>query len=321
MEHNIQKESFHTSSPYENIKTLDDLIEVAKSIGRKRKRNSDFSKLKLLIPELEELQILIGMKTIKEAITALVLFYLQDLGCNDMLHTVIEGLSGCGKTVLAKIISKIYLKLGFLKNNKFVVAKRSDLIGEFLGQTSKNTQRMIDSAKGGILFIDEAYSLGNKYDRDSYSKECIDTLVANLEERRDFICIIAGYHDDLQNCFFSKNQGLERRFPWTFSIEKYKPEELFQIFKKQVNECKWDIEDDCMSEDFFKDKMKYFDKMGGSTEILLSKCKVTHSRRVFGKPRYLKKVINHQDLLEGFELFKKHKSKIKDNSPPLSMYI
>jgi SpoVK/Ycf46/Vps4 family AAA+-type ATPase len=205
-----------------------------------------------------------------------------------MLHTVIEGSSGTGKTILGKIISKIYLRLGFLENDKFIIAKRSDLIGEYLGQTAMKTQRKIDEAKGGVLFIDEAYSLGNKYDRDSYSKECIDTLVSNLEERRNFVCIIAGYRDDLQSCFFSKNQGLERRFPWTFTIEKYTPEELFLIFKKQVYECKWDIEDNCITNDFFKDKMKYFDKMGGDTEILLSKCKITHSRRVFGKPRYLK---------------------------------
>lgn len=326
MSHNIQKE-LENKENQENksnppIKTLDELIVLAKQLSKKRKRNSDYTKLSQLIPELEELQKLIGMSHIKDALTAQILFYLQDLGNNDMLHTVVEGCSGVGKTVLSKIISKIYLKLGFLENDKFIIAKRSDLIGEYLGQTAVKTQKMIDSAKGGVLFIDEAYSLGNKYGRDSYSKECIDTLVANLAEKRDFICIIAGYHDDLQDCFFSKNQGLERRFPWTFTIEKYKPEELFLIFKKQVKENYWELDDNCISDDFFKDKMDHFSKMGGDSEILLSKCKITHSRRVFGKPRYLKKIINKEDLLEAFELFKKYSSKVKtDNSPPPHMYI
>ena len=325
MTHNIQNENqkeINVEEKDDGIKTLEDLIKITKSLGRKRKRNSDYSRLGALLPDLEELQKMIGMTSIKNAITAQILFYLQDLGNNDMLHTVVEGNSGSGKTIVSKIISKIYLKLGFLENNKFIIAKRSDLIGEYLGQTSVKTQKKIDEAKGGVLFIDEAYSLGNRYDRDSYSKECIDTLVSNLAERRDFICIIAGYHDDLQKCFFAKNQGLERRFPWTFTIDDYTPEELFQIFKKQVEENNWEVNDDCITEDFFKDKMEHFDKMGGATEILLSKCKITHSRRVFGKPRYLKKIISKEDLLEAFELFKLHSSTNKDgNAPPFTMYM
>ena len=303
------------------IKTLDDLIKIAKSLGRKRKRNSDFNKLKDLLPVLEELNTMVGMNNIKIALTGQILYYLQDLDNTDMLHTVIQGMSGTGKTQLSKIISKIYLKLGFLENDTFIIAKRSDLIGEYLGQTAVKTQKKIDEAKGGVLFIDEAYSLGNLYNRDSYSKECIDTLVSNLEEKRDFVCIIAGYKDDLQKCFFDKNQGLERRFPWRFSIENYNYEELFQIFKKQLREKKWEIEDDSIGIDFFKDKIDYFDKMGGDTEIFLAKCKIVHSRRVFGKPRYLKKILNKKDLLEGFEMYKLYSDKKQKDKLPLSMYL
>lgn len=307
------------SSEEENpIKTIDDLINVARC--NKRKRNSDYRKLKEMIPELEALRNLIGMKKIKTDITAQILFYLQDLGSDDMLHTVIEGFSGTGKTILAKIIGKIYLKLGFLTNDKFIIAKRSDLIGGYLGQTSINTQAMIDKANGGVLFIDEAYSLGNKRDGDSYSKECIDTIVSNLAERRTFVCIIAGYHQDLQDCFFSKNAGLARRFPWVYTIGKYTHDDLSQIFLKQLRDSEWNIDDDGISGEFFKDKMKYFDKMGGDTEILLAKCKTIHSRRVFGKPRYLKKIITKYDIEEGFKMFKSHKN-VNDDQPPPWMYI
>ena len=129
---------------------------------------------------------------------------------------------------------KIWLKI-ILKNEKFVKARRSDLIAGYLGQTAKATQKIIDSAIGGVLFIDEVYSLGNSEKRDSFAKECIDTINENLTEKKtDFICIIAGYKDEIDSCFFSYNSGLERRFPVRFTIEEYKPEELFLIFIKSI---------------------------------------------------------------------------------------
>ena len=238
-----------------------------------------------------------------------------------MLHTVIQGSSGSGKSIVSHILSKIYLKLGFLRNGTFIVAKRSDLIGEYLGQTAAKTQRVINKADGGVLFIDEAYSLGNAGGRDSYSKECIDTLVANLAEKRKFVCIIAGYKDDLQKCFFSRNSGLERRFPWTFTIDDYKSDELKQIFEKQVNDFGWELEDDLGN--FFETNIKYFPKFGGDTETLLSKVKIAHSRRVFGKPRRFKKVIIKKDIDYGFEIFKEYQRNNdldKNDSPPRGMY-
>jgi len=95
---------------------------------------------------------------------------------------------------------------------------------------------MIDAAKGGVLFIDEVYSLGNAEKRDSFSKECIDTINENLTTKKtDFICIIAGYKEDIKDCFFAYNAGLERRFPIRFHIDEYNASELFSIFKKKVD--------------------------------------------------------------------------------------
>ena len=177
------------NDPIANINSIRDLIEVAKNT--KKQRNADFLRLKSLLPELEKLDKMIGMKELKKSITFQILYYLQDLGTNDMLHTVIQGPPGTGKTVIAQILAKIYLKLSFLDNDTFKLAKRSDLVGEYLGQTAAKTQRLINKCIGGVLFIDEAYSLGNNEGRDSYSKECIDTIVANLAEKRRFVCIIA----------------------------------------------------------------------------------------------------------------------------------
>ena len=106
-----------------NINSIRDLIEVAKNT--KKQRNADFLRLKSLLPELEKLDKMIGMKELKKSITFQILYYLQDLGTNDMLHTVIQGPPGTGKTVIAQILAKIYLKLSFLDNDTFKLAKRS----------------------------------------------------------------------------------------------------------------------------------------------------------------------------------------------------
>lgn len=294
-------------------------LEQLIRLGRKRKRNADYNALHNIIPELIQLRDLIGMEKVKTAITAQIVYYLQDLGTTDMLHTVIQGPSGVGKTVLAKIISKLYLKLGFLTNDKFIIAKRSDLIGGYLGQTAIKTQKKIDDANGGVLFIDEAYALGNTGDGDSYSKECIDTLVSNLAERRDFICIIAGYESDLESCFFSRNQGLERRFPWRYTIPTYTAIELYLIFKKQARDDKWAL---LIDHSFFADKLDKFPHMGGDTETLLAKCKIAHGLRMFGKPRFLKKLINNLDLKNAFELYQEHSLKKQEpDNPPPGMYL
>jgi len=295
--------------------TLEDLIRLG---SKKRKRCSDYSKLKALVPELKALKNMVGMKEIKKAITYHILFYLQDLDNSDMLHTTIQGGAGVGKTELSKIIGRIYLKLGFLKNDKFLITKRSDLIGEYLGQTSIKTQRRINEANGGVLFIDEAYSLGNAGTNDCYSKECIDTLVSNLSENRGFVCIIAGYKEDLEKSFFSKNQGLKRRFPWTYNIADYNASELEQIFRKQAKASGWRV---MIPKNFFEGKVKNFKYMGGDTEILLAKCKIAHSHRLFGKPKFMKKIININDIEKGYKFFKDYSNTRVEKPPPFGMYL
>lgn len=307
---------------YKKLTTLNSLIDLVKE--HKDLYNKDIMKLTMIIPELEELKNLVGMEGVKKAITYQVLFFLQKLGSDDMMHTVIQGPPGCGKTTLAKIMGKIYLKLGFLKNNKFIIAKRSDLIGSYLGQTAKHTQKMIDKASGGVLFIDEAYALGNRRSGDSYSKECIDTLNQNLSEKNDFVCIIAGYEKDLKECFFSKNQGLERRFPWIYNITKYNNVELYSILIKLITDAGWNIEVGSIDEKFFDKNVDMFPHFGGSLLTLFAKIKMVHSQRVFGKPVYLKKIINKEDVDRGYELYLKYQ-KTEDNvnarKPPPGMYM
>ncbi|NBR98478.1 MAG: AAA family ATPase, partial [Betaproteobacteria bacterium] len=113
---------------------------------------------------------------------------------------------GTGKTEIAKIIGQIFSKLGILKKGTFRKVTRSDLIAGYLGQTAIKTNDVINDCLGGVLFIDEAYSLGNSEKKDSFSKECIDTLCEALSNHKDnFMVIIAGYENELKECFFNYN--------------------------------------------------------------------------------------------------------------------
>lgn len=237
-----------------------------------------------MLPSLEKLNNMIGLVDIKKKIVHQILFYLQGLddANKDMLHTVIEGDPGVGKTEIAKILGEIYGSLGILSKGTFQSVKRADLIGSYLGQTATKTLKVLEEAKGGVLFIDEAYSLGNEEGKDIYSKECIDTITAFLSENReDFVCIIAGYRDALRQCFFKHNAGLERRFPWTYSIKSYTDEELKLIFEKMVIDSNWKSD---ITLKFFKEHLKKFKNFGGDMENLFHKSKLAHSFRSLALP-------------------------------------
>ena len=291
------------------INTIEDLIDLGKSykIEDTNKYTLDMETLNKLVEPLEKLQKMIGMKSVKDTIVNLILYNIQNFEKKNtsMLHTIIEGSPGTGKTEVAKIIADIYRKMGILKNDIFKSVKRNDLVGQYLGHTANKTQEAIDSAKGGVLFIDEAYSLGNPEGRDSYSKECIDILNQNLSESKgDFVCIIAGYPDALKKSFFSYNEGLERRFPYRFKIKDYDEEELQKIFMKIVMEKDWKFKDEFIPPvEFFLKNKNYFKYFGGDLENFFNSCRIAHARRAMTiHPKY-KKCLTQEDLDKGLNFF------------------
>ena len=355
----------------EEIKTLDDLIRIGELYDENKTYNIDVKKFSLILKPLKKLKDLIGMDNVKKTIVGHILYYTQNLENEnkDMLHTVIEGPPGVGKTEIGKILGEIYVNLGIIKapvddeekvetNNKkrkrknnfgpllgdifsdsifqpkkknsfknedgliFRIVKRSDLVGKYLGHTAVKTQEVIDSVQGGVLFIDEAYSLGNSEQRDSFAKEAIDTLNQNLSEKKsNFLCIIAGYKESLDSCFFKYNEGLKRRFPFKYEINSYNASELREIFKLKVNNLGWSVEESELPLSFFEKNLSKFENYGGDVETLFFKCKIEHGKRVYLLNESLKKKIKYIDIQNGFEEFLKNKKDIiDDNLKATSMY-
>jgi hypothetical protein len=335
------------------ITNIDDLISLGKSYHCKK--NKEFFGMNLrvlcnLTVPLTELHKLVGMVNIKEKMVDQILFFLQgnhvatkcgkctdciyNMKClksqTDMLHTVITGPPGVGKTELGKILGKVYKELGVLSKGHFKIVSRSDLIAGYLGQTAIKTQKAIDEAMGGVLFIDEAYALGNAELRDSFSKECIDTLNQNLSERRDFLCIIAGYEQQLEECFFKYNEGLRRRFTFRYDLVPYKYTELMHIFEKKIYEIEWDVSyhskhDD--SEDvkesknkirttvaeLFKKNEKKFPNYGGDIETLVLNCKISHTRRCTFNKDEKRRVLSFDDIKNGINRFTQNRKYVVHN--------
>jgi len=289
------------------INNLDDLIALTENYPLKPsiEYNINMEAIHNIKNPVKKLNNMIGMKNLKESILDQIIYFIQDLHVNsggDFMHTVIAGPPGTGKTEIAKIMGEIFSNLGILKKKTFKKVTRSDLIAGFLGQTALKTTEVINESLGGVLFIDEAYALGNAQKKDSFAKECIDTLCEALSNHKDnLMVIVAGYENDLNKCFFSYNKGLDSRFTWRFTTDDYNSKELNLIFNKKIQDISW--KNNTFKDAWFEKNMKYFSFFGRDMETLLAKVKIAHSKRVFCLSNDYKKKIILEDLNKGFEMF------------------
>lgn len=275
------------------LRTKDDVVSI---IDHYDGIDINVNSLRKILPALEELDELVGLTELKEAVYDNVMYYAQHLNRHtkrikkdqvegDLLHTVLLGPPGRGKTVTANILAKIYSGLMF-GTQKVVNAKRSDLIGKYIGHTESRTEEILKSAENGVLVLDEVYSLaGADGHIDVFAKACIDLIMRYLtEHKRDFVCIIIGYEKETQG-FFDTNPGLKRRFPWRFILPEYTPEDLCCMFVKRLNKEEWNITDEAICE-LKRSMQKYsqvFLNAGGDMDVLFTTLKLTYSRRRFGK--------------------------------------
>ncbi len=184
----------------------------------------------------KELEPMIGMDNVKSLVYEIyALLYISRMrseaglfGGSHVYHMIFKGNPGTGKTTIARIVAKLFQKMGVLTKGHMIEVERADLVGEYIGHTAQKTRELVRKAIGGVLFIDEAYSLARGGEKD-FGKEAIDTLVKAMEDNRNqFVLILAGYPAEIDD-FLLTNPGLPSRFPIQIEFPDYNVDQLIQI--------------------------------------------------------------------------------------------
>jgi stage V sporulation protein K len=191
----------------------------------------------------KELNQMIGLDQVKELVHEIyallqVSQFRTEAGLHSnshVYHMIFKGNPGTGKTTVARLMGRMFHAMGVLSKGHFIEVERADLVGEYIGHTALKTRDLMKKAMGGILFIDEAYSLARGGDKD-FGKEAIDCLVKGMEDKKnEFILILAGYSEEMEQ-FLGTNPGLPSRFPIQLDFEDYNIDQLIQISELMIKE-------------------------------------------------------------------------------------
>jgi stage V sporulation protein K len=224
--------------------------EASKMAGKAKASDQHLPLLKIE----QDLNKLVGMEELKYHVKEIYAWLhinkcRQEMGMKaekQSLHMLFKGNPGTGKTTVARKLGTLFHEMKVLSKGHLIEAERADLVGEYIGHTAQKTRELLKKASGGILFIDEAYSLGRGGEKD-FGKEAIDTLVKAMEDQQhDFILILAGYSKEMER-FLKLNPGLPSRFPVVVSFPDYNVDELMEISKRMLidreyvftKECEW----------------------------------------------------------------------------------
>lgn len=229
----------------------------------------------------DTLQELIGLTEVKNLLTQQIAFNKvnhlrkQHGIYNDTVnhHLVFSGNPGTGKTEVARLYTKILFNNKIIQENKLVEVGRADLIGEYIGSTAPKVKKVFDDAKGGVLFIDEAYSLIPRHEKD-YGHEAIATIIQEMENRRDEVLVIFAGYEDLMKEFLDINPGLSSRIPREIRFEDYSSDELFAIIELMISRKQYQLKGDC--------KHKLYQHL---SEL--------ERDSYFGNARYVRKLVDH----------------------------
>jgi stage V sporulation protein K len=252
---------------------------------------------------LDQLNVLIGLKNVKQQVKDLIaLQKIQSLrkenglqSFNQTLHMAFIGNPGTGKTTVARIVGRIYKHLGLLSKGHFIEVSRTDLIAGYQGQTALKVKKVIEKSIGGVLFIDEAYSITENENSDSYGKECLTELTKALEDYRDdLVVIVAGYKKPM-DLFFKSNPGLQSRFNTFIEFEDFNDFELYEILKLKCNQ------NDYKLTDLSKSKIKQY-----LTELTFEK------GDDFGNGRLVRNIYDNMVLKHARRVFKIDNPLVKD---------
>jgi hypothetical protein len=324
-------------STLEGIRSFSDIAALENTLKVSKGAPFQILQLQKLIPVSKEFETLVGMKGAKETVFNMVMSQLltglwkmknghsQTKTTKGLMNVCITGPPGIGKTTISKLIAKALGCTGILSKGHLVVAKRSDLISGYIGQTAPKTEEVLKSAKGGVLLIDEFYSMDDKVS--GFAKDSINVLNEFMTLNDDLVVIVAGYEQDINNLFL-KNKGLERRFNVNIKLGSFSKDELGEIFHSIVSKAGWVLKQDQVGEieKFIASKSKEFKNHAGDMESLFTHTRFTASRRIWSNPVSMYSPLSDisseivlKDVKEGYKSF----SNISKKEDPfwLSSYI
>ena len=251
-----------------------------------------------------ELDSYIGLEAVKREVKNLInlvtVYQLRrknDLPTTDLsLHMVFTGNPGTGKTTIARLMARIYHALGILSKGQLVEVDRSGLVAGYVGQTALKTSKVIDSALGGVLFIDEAYALNGRAEND-FGQEAIDTILKAMEDHRDDLVVIVAGYDDLMDRFIHSNPGLESRFNRFLHFDDYTADEMLAIFRMQCEKGCYQLDDGVaeMVRDFIQEENTDSMSFGNARGVrnLFEQILVCQANRLAGQ-----ETVTREDLMQ-----------------------
>lgn len=246
---------------------------------------------------LDELNTLVGLEKVKNKVQDLIVYQkVQKMrreknlhSVKNTLHLAFTGNPGTGKTTVARIVGRIYKQIGLLSKGHFVEVSRTDLIAGYQGQTALKVKKVIEQAKGGVLFIDEAYSITENDHSDSYGRECLTELTKALEDYRDdLVVIVAGYTEPM-NKFFESNPGLKSRFNTFIEFDDYSSTELDKILYSMCKNNDYALDDEVKEKihSYFEQQTTSKDENfanGRLVRNIYDDLVINHARRVINVP-------------------------------------
>ncbi len=300
MDQLIVQEQFHIGNDFVEYVIDEDERKIEITTSKPKSIKPSISEIEETVSELDEL---IGLSSVKERIKEYANFLefislRKEKGIDEKdqinLHSVFKGNPGTGKTTVARKLGKIYKQLGLLSKGHVHEVDRGDLVAEFIGQTAPKTKAAIKKAAGGILFIDEAYSLARKDDdAKDFGKEAIEIILKELSDGEDIAIIAAGYPDEMDT-FIESNPGLKSRFRMIYDFPDYIPQELMEIAMLKARKKGISFEEEA-KEEFYKKLVEAYrnrDKFFGNARLVVSlidECKLNLGIRVMSaeKPENL----------------------------------